>query len=215
MRIKDIEKSLKKEHDSSSVPDVLKRAQKAPINRLLDGQRPLRAFDKNTAVRVLWTVLALALAALICLGTLGIMGDGDRAALYCNYLHVRVENGDESTEFGIVVGEDNDVVVCVKEKENGVFVGQNLNKGGYTLQNAIGDVYRPNTGDKVYVCAVGRGDLTELAQLVGEIVDDADNTVIVLSQNDESVLASLKESTQSDSSDAGELVDAYLARYGA
>ena len=215
MRIKDIEKSLKKEHDSSSVPDVLKRAQKAPINRLLDGQRPLRAFDKNTAVRVLWTVLALALAALICLGTLGIMGDGDRAALYCNYLHVRVENGDESTEFGIVVGEDNGVVVCVKEKENGVFVGQNLNKGGYALQNAIDDVYRPNTGDKVYVCAIGRGDLTELAQLVGEIVDDADNTVVVLSQNDESVLASLKESTQSDSSDAGELVDAYLARYGA
>lgn len=215
MRIKDIEKSLKKEHDSSSVPDVLKRAQKAPINRLLDGQRPLRAFDKNTAVRVLWTVLALALAALICLGTLGIMGDGDRSALYCNYLHVRVENGDESTEFGIVVGEDNDVVVCVKEKENGVFVGQNLNKGGYTLQNAIDDVYRPNTGDKVYVCAIGRGDLTELAQLVGEIIDDADNTVVVLSQNDDSVLASLKESTQSDSSDAGELVDAYLARYSA
>lgn len=215
MRIKDIEKSLKKEHDSSSVPDVLKRAQKAPINRLLDGQRPLRAFDKNTTVRVLWTVLALALAALICLGTLGIMGDGDRAALYCNYLHVRVENGDESTEFGIVLGEDNGVVVCVKEKENGVFVGQNLNKGGYTLQNAIDDVYHPNTGDKVYVCAVGRGDLTELAQLVGEIIDDADNTVVVLSQNDESVLASLKESTQSDSSDAGELVDAYLARYGA
>lgn len=215
MRIKDIEKSLKKEHDSSSVPDVLKRAQKAPINRLLDGQRPLRAFDKNTAVRVLWTVLALALAALICLGTLGIMGDGDRAALYCNYLHVRVENGDESTEFGIVVGEDNGVVVCVKEKENGVFVGQNLNKGGYIIQNAIDDVYRPNTGDKVYVCAVGRGDLTELAQLVGEIIDDADNTVVVLSQNDASVLASLKESTQSDSHDAGELVDAYLARYGA
>lgn len=215
MRIKDIEKSLKKEHDSSSVPDVLKRAQKAPINRLLDGQRPLRAFDKNTAVRVLWTVLALALAALICLGTLGIMGGGDKAVLRCNYLHIRVENGDESTEFGIVVGEDNDVVVCVKEKENGVFVGQNLNKGGYTLQNAIDDVYHPNTGDKVYVCAVGRGDLTELAQLVGEIIDDADNTVVVLSQNDESVLASLKESTQSDSSDAGELVDAYLARYGA
>lgn len=215
MRIKDIEKSLKKEHDSSSVPDVLKRAQKAPINRLLDGQRPLRAFDKNTAVRVLWTVLALALAALICLGTLGIMGGGDKAVLRCNYLHIRVENGDESVEFGIVVGEDDGVVLCVKEKENGVFVGQNLNKGGYTLQNAINDVYRSNTGDKVYVCAVGRGDLTELAQLVEEIVGGSGNTVVMLSQNDESVLASLKESTQSDSNDASELVDAYLARYGA
>lgn len=215
MRIKDIEKSLKKEHDSSSVPDVLKRAQKAPINRLLDGQRPLRAFDKNTAVRVLWTVLALALAALICLGTLGIMGDGDRAALYCNYLHVRVENGDESTEFGIVVGEDNGRRRVRQGKGKRRVCRAKSQQGGYTIQNAIDDVYRPNTGDKVYVCAVGRGDLTELAQLVGEIIDDADNTVVVLSQNDASVLASLKESTQSDSHDAGELVDAYLARYGA
>ena len=44
MKLKDIEKSLKKEHDGAKVPDVMRRAQKAPINRLLDGQRPLKAY---------------------------------------------------------------------------------------------------------------------------------------------------------------------------
>ena len=54
MKLKDIEKGLKSEQNSQQVPDVLQRAKKAPINRLLDGQTPLKAFDKQTAVRLLW-----------------------------------------------------------------------------------------------------------------------------------------------------------------
>ena len=86
MKLKDIEKSLKREHDGTQVPDVMKRAQKAPINKLLDGQRPLRAFDKQTAVRVLWIVMALAVTALLCFGALGIMGNADTDTCACKRL---------------------------------------------------------------------------------------------------------------------------------
>ena len=35
MKLKDIEKNLKKEQDCKSVPDVYARASKAPLNKLL------------------------------------------------------------------------------------------------------------------------------------------------------------------------------------
>ena len=70
MKIRDIKNNLKNEHDEKSVPDVFSRAKKAPINRLLTGEEPLRAFDKTTAVRLLWIALALLLVCALAFSAL-------------------------------------------------------------------------------------------------------------------------------------------------
>lgn len=214
MKLKDIEKSLKKEHDGAKVPDVMKRAQKAPINRLLDGQRPLKAFDKQTAVRVLWLVMALAVTALLCFGALGIMGNSGGDKVSCAYVRVSVENGGEITEYGIVIEGVQNVALFVLEKKDGVKM-QDLQKSGISLKNAINEVYQVKNGDKVSICVVSSNEDSTLESDLKDAFSLEGNSVTVLAHNDENVLASLKEYAKNESSDIDVVVCAYLEKYRA
>lgn len=215
MKLKDIEKSLKKEHDGAKVPDVMRRAQKAPINRLLDGQRPLKAFDKQTAVRVLWIVMALAVTALLCFGALGIMGNGGGDKVNCAYVRVSIENGGEITEYGIVIEGVQNVALFVLEKSGSTMPMKDLQKGGNSLQNAINDVYQCKSGDKVSICVVSSNEDSTLASDLKDAFSLEGNSVTVLAHNDENVLASLKEYAKNESSDIDVVVCAYLEKYRA
>ncbi len=214
MKLKDIEKSLKKEHDGAKVPDVMRRAQKAPINRLLDGQRPLKAFDKQTAVRVLWIVMALAVTALLCFGALGIMGNGGDDKVPCAYVRVSVENGGEITEYGIVIEGVQNVALFVLEKKDGVKM-QDLQKSGISLKNAINEVYQAKNGDKVSICVVSSNEDGTLVSDLKDAFSLEGNSVTVLAHNDGNVLASLKEYAKNESSDIDVVVCAYLEKYRA
>lgn len=215
MKLKDIEKSLKKEHDGAKVPDVMRRAQKAPINRLLDGQRPLKAFDKQTAVRVLWIVMALAVTALLCFGALGIMGNGGGDKVSCAYVRVSVENDGEITEYGIVIEGVQNVALFVLEKSGSTSPMKDLQKSGISLKNAITEVYQVKNGDKVSICVVSNNEDSTLASDLKDAFSSVGNSVTVLSHNDENVLASLKEYAQNESSDIDVVVCVYLEKYRA
>lgn len=215
MKLKDIEKSLKKEHDGAKVPDVMRRAQKAPINRLLDGQRPLKAFDKHTAVRVLWIVMALAVTALLCFGALGIMGNGGGDKVPCAYVRVSVENDGEITEYGIVIEGVQNVALFVLEKSGSTSPMKDLQKSGISLKNAITEVYQVKNGDKVSICVVSNNEDSTLASELKDAFSSVGNSVTVLSHNDENVLASLKEYAKNESSDIDVVVCAYLEKYRA
>lgn len=65
MKLKDIEKNLKKEQDCKSVPDVYARASKAPLNKLLTGETPARAFQKQVVMNLLIFVLIIFLVMAI------------------------------------------------------------------------------------------------------------------------------------------------------
>lgn len=215
MKLKDIEKSLKKEHDGAKVPDVMRRAQKAPINRLLDGQRPLKAFDKQTAVRVLWIVMALAVTALLCFGALGIMGNGGGDKVPCAYVRVSVENGGEITEYGIVIEGVQNVALFMLEKSGSTSPMKDLQKSGISLKNAITEVYQVKNGDKVSICVVSSNEDSTLESDLKGAFSSVGNSVTVLSHNDENVLASLKEYAKNESSDIDVVVCAYLEKYRA
>lgn len=215
MKLKDIEKSLKKEHDGAKVPDVMRRAQKAPINRLLDGQRPLKAFDKQTAVRVLWIVMALAVTALLCFGALGIMGNGGGDKVPCAYVRVSVENGGEITEYGIVIEGVQNVALFMLEKSGSTSPMKDLQKSGISLKNAITEVYQVKNGDKVSICVVSSNEDSTLESDLKDAFSSVGNSVTVLSHNYENVLASLKEYAKNESSDIDVVVCAYLEKYRA
>ena len=212
MKLKDIEKSLKREHDGTQVPDVMKRAQKAPINKLLDGQRPLRAFDKQTAVRVLWIVMALAVTALLCFGALGIMGSGGNEKVSCAYVRVSVENGGEITEYGIVIDGVENVALFVLEKKDGVQM-QDLQMSGISLKNAISEVYQVKNGDKVSICVVGKNADPILEQDLKYAFSAKGNEVEMLSSNDPAVLSSLEMYAQTSEKDIDAIINAYIEKY--
>lgn len=213
MKLKDIEKSLKREHDGTQVPDVMKRAQKAPINKLLDGQRPLRAFDKQTAVRVLWIVMALAVTALLCFGALGIMGNGGGDKVSCAYVRVSVENDGEITEYGIVIDGVENVALFVLEKRNGVLIMQDENKSGYSVKNAINEVYQVKNGDKVSICVVGKNANPILEQDLKDAFSANGNEVEMLSANDSTVLSSLETYAQTSEKDIDAIINTYIEKY--
>lgn len=213
MKLKDIEKSLKREHDGTQVPDVMKRAQKAPINKLLDGQRPLRAFDKQTAVRVLWIVMALAVTALLCFGAMGIMGSGEKETVSCSYVRVTIESAGEITEYGIVADGTENVALFVLEKRNGVTVMQNENKSGYSVKNAISEVYNAKQDDKVSICVTGKNTNSILEQDLKDAFSANGNEVEMLSANDSTVLSSLETYAQTSEKDIDAIINAYLEKY--
>lgn len=68
MKLRDIEKKLRREQESKTVPEVYARASKAPLNKLLSGETPARAFQKQLVMRLLVIVLALFLVAAIEIG---------------------------------------------------------------------------------------------------------------------------------------------------
>ena len=210
MRLKDIEGKLKSEHNSQTVPDVLQRAKKAPINKLLDGQTPLKAFDKHTAVRLLWCVMLLLVTAVLATFAIAMIPDGAKDEVAVCYVNVKVKSGGENVVYGIVVENYETVSVFVKEKQNQTVIAQNLQKRGYSLESAINDVYEQKEGDRITICVLGNDVSADFATVVKDMFSPlAANTSV----NDSSVLFELKDFLGSDKTDVRSLIDEYVTKF--
>ena len=210
MRLKDIEGKLKSEHNSQTVPDVLQRAKKAPINKLLDGQTPLKAFDKHTAVRLLWCVMLLLVTAVLATFAIAMIPDGAKDEVAVCYVNVKVESGGETVVYGIVVENYETVSVFAKERQNQSVIAQNLQKRGYSLESAINDVYEQKEGDRITICVLGNDVSADFATVVKDMFSPlAANTSV----NDSSVLFELKDFLGSDKTDVRSLIDEYVTKF--
>lgn len=210
MRLKDIEGKLKSEHNSQTVPDVLQRAKKAPINKLLDGQTPLKAFDKHTAVRLLWCVMLLLVTAVLATFAIAMIPDGAKDEVAVCYVNVKVESGGETVVYGIVVENYETVSVFAKERQNQTVIAQNLQKRGYSLESAINDVYEQKEGDRITICVLGKDVSADFATVVKDMFSPlAANTSV----NDSSVLFELKDFLGSDKTDVRSLIDEYVTKF--
>lgn len=210
MRLKDIEGQLKNEHNSQTVPDVLQRAKKAPINKLLDGQTPLKAFDKHTAVRLLWCVMLLLVTAVLATFAIAMIPDGARDEVAVCYVNVKVESNGETIEYGIVVENYETVSVFVKERQNQIVIAQNLQKRGYSLDSAILDVYEQKEGDRITICVLGKDVPAGFANVVKDAFLPLDAKTSV---NDSTVIFELKDFLGSDKTDVGSLIDEYVTKF--
>ena len=210
MRLKDIEGQLKNEHNSQAVPDVLQRAKKAPINKLLDGQTPLKAFDKHTAVRLLWCVMLLLVTAVLATFAIAMIPDGAKDEVAVCYVNLKVESNGETVVYGIVVENYETVSVFVKERQNQTVIAQNLQKRGYSLESAINDVYEQKEGDRITICVLGKDVSADFANVVKDMFSPyAANTSV----NDSTVILELKDFLGSDETDVGALVDEYVTKF--
>lgn len=210
MRIKDIEGKLKSEHNSQTVPDVLQRAKKAPINKLLDGQTPLKAFDKQTAVRLLWCVMLLLVTAVLATFAIAMIPDGANDEVAVCYVNVKVESNGETVVYGIVVENYETVSVFVKERQNQTVVAQNLQKRGYSLKSAINDVYEQKEGDRITICVLGKDVSADFANVVKDMFSPyAANTSV----NDSAVIFELKDFLGSNKTDVRLLIDEYVTKF--
>lgn len=210
MRIKDIEGKLKSENNSQTVPDVLQRAKKAPINKLLDGQTPLKAFDKHTAVRLLWCVMLLLVTAVLATFAIAMIPDGANDEVAVCYVNVKTESNGETVVYGIVVENYETVSVFVKERQNQTVIAQNLQKRGYSLKSAINDVYKQKEGDRITICVLGKDVSADFANVVKDMFSPyAVNTSV----NDSAVIFELKDFLGSDKNDVRSLIDEYVTKF--
>ncbi len=143
MKLKDITEKLKKEHGDVRVPDVLERARKAPVNKLLTGETPVQAFRKSMAIRLLTMVLILLLAVAITLSAMWLT-DEARAAKGC---YVRIE-----------------IIRSVGGSERYAITAKGLIADGYFIEDvhnevapkkldisSISELYEAKSGDKVRI----------------------------------------------------------------
>ena len=210
MKIKDIESKLKNEQKSQNIPDVLQRAKKAPINRLLDGQTPLRAFDKQTAVRLLWCAMFLLVAAVLAIWAGATIPDGGQGKASLAYVRIIVVSEDETTEYGIVTEDFERVAALVQEKQNDTLVCQNLQKNGYNVEAALKEVYQPKEGDRITICVLGKDVSADFANVVKDMFSPyAANTSV----NDSAVIFELKDFLGSDKTDVRSLIDEYVTKF--
>ena len=210
MRIKDIEGKLKSEHNSQTVPDVLQRAKKAPINKLLDGQTPLKAFDKHTAVRLLWCVMLLLVTAVLATFAIAMIPDGANDEVAVCYVNVKTESNGETVVYGIVVENYETVSVFVKERQNQTVIAQNLQKRGYSLKSAINDVYEQKEGDRITICVLGKDVSADFANVVKDMFSPYAANASV---NDSAVIFELKDFLGLDKTDVRSLIDEYVTKF--
>lgn len=212
MKIKDIESKLKNEQKSQDIPDVLQRAKMAPINRLLDGQAPLRAFDKQTAVRLLWCAMFLLVAAVLAIWAGATIPDGGQGKASLAYVKVVVISGDETTEYGIVTEDFERVATLVQEKQNDTLVCLNLQKRGYNIADALKEAYQPKEGDRITICVVANTVPNGFADGV-KAAFSTDGVEIFTTENDSATIASLRSLTGEDGSDVDALINKYLEKF--
>ncbi len=218
MKIRDIKNNLKTEHDEKSVPDVFSRAQQAPINRLLTGEEPLRAFDKTTAVRLLWIALALLLVCALAFSALALMQDNKPAPAQ-SYVRLSVESEGKTIIYGFVISDES-VTVCTLERDGEDTPFSNVGKQGENIKYAIKDVYQVKDDDKVRVCVIGEDRNTALqlaTALVSAIRDgmqSGEEAVVSYSINDATVkseIATLLSLEQSATAD--QIAKAYFEKF--
>ncbi len=197
MNVKDIKKSLKEEHSNKDVPDVLSRAKRAPINKLLMGQTPLRAFDKAHAVRLLWIVTAILLVAVPAVFAFIFLPFGKIAAIE-SYVRIEIEDEGGTDVIGIVFGNGT-VVTCLAEQWQSTPVEQNLNKDGESAESAIKDVYLPKNNDKVRVWVFCKDEevAVDMAQSIKNIIEQCADGIadidVSATANDKAMLATWAE----------------------
>ena len=146
MKIKDIEKNLKKESDNVVVPDVYARVKKAPINRLLSD--PVHAFQHKLAMRMLFIAVAILLVVAIALSAIWLTPKQGPAEEF-GYVRVTI-NGD--TVYGFAINNSEIVYASITEKESGVVkTVSNTACVNKNVADAINLLYTAQDGDEVNV----------------------------------------------------------------
>lgn len=218
MKIKDIKNNLKNEHAEKSVPDVFSRAKQAPINRLLTGEEPLRAFDKTTAIRLLWIALALFLVCSLAFSALALM-QGNNPAPTQSYVRLSIESEDGTREYGFLLSDES-VTMCVCESSVGGTPFTHITDYDENIKYAITDVYQAKNNDKVRVCVIcdNSSFANELASTLAQNIkygaNAPQNITVSQSVNDAAVktqLASVLSLGQNPSAD--EIVKAYFEKF--
>lgn len=206
MKFKDIKNQLKDEHRSVQVPDMLSRVKRAPINKLLSGETPAQAFQKKLAVRLLVTATALLVAAVFCFAALLLFTENGQASPRC-YISLRVESGDLTESYGIVVSGDITTAVCIDENTK--------QKAQYSSISAL---YNLKSTDKVTVCAIcedAKIAARTLANFKDELVlfyGDLGGATLTTSANSPAAIDLLREYVGGDESDdIAKLIEKYAA----
>ena len=148
MKIKDIEKNLKKESDSIKVPDVYARVKRAPINRLLSD--PVHAFQRKMVMRMLLIAFAIVIVAVVALTAIWLTPNKASEEEY-GYVRVTVNDADI---YGFVVNKAGTVSASITEKAAGVdTLVRNSALRGQSIASAIAALYNANLNDEVVVSA--------------------------------------------------------------
>lgn len=169
MKLKDIEKNLKSEHSEKGVPDVYARVKKAPLNKLLDGETPIRAFQKQLVIRLLVIVLLLFTVVGICLGALWVTTPASPSLPQCTVTITVV--GDSGVDRYVVrVKNDYDIIGVTAEVLDGV----ELENPTSEVYPHISDFISPKAGDKVTVY-VDSLDSTRSGKVAKRVENDIKN----------------------------------------
>lgn len=222
MKLKDIEKTLKNEQKQMGVPDVLARSKKAPINRLLDGQTPLRAFNKPLASRLLWCAMILLVTTILCFAVFMLMPEKPQSVNY-GYISVTIESGADVDRYGIVTDDELQVVIVVREMGNEEKISQVVNIANNSLDNAISGLYDTNSIDKVWICVYyasneSAQNAIDIAKNAFDELYEVENIEDVLttsfgSEEDKAIWVGIIGETASADMSVNELAEAYLDKF--
>lgn len=222
MKIRDIKNSLKNEQKQMGVPDVLARAKKAPINKLLEGQTPLRAFDKSFALRLLWIALVLLVTIVLCFAVFMLMPSGATKTTY-GYVGITVESGEKIDRYGVVVDEKSKVLVVVHESGEMQDLPSAISTSSESLENAIKELYVANSTDKVFVCVycVSNEDaqnlLDDVKNIFNGLLETVENEVTfeasLASDGEESRLLEIVGDDEPTGMGMDEIIEAYLDKF--
>lgn len=146
MKFKDIEKKLKREQEQKTIPDVYARVSQSPLNKLLLGETPARAFQKRAVMSLLLIVLVLFLGVAIGLSAMWLSPADTKGAPDC-YVAVTVNSEAGDMRLGLVMSGGRSIVKCVVEENNGAFNKQPI----VSYKSRISDFISPKSGDKVSI----------------------------------------------------------------
>ena len=174
MKIKDIEKKLRREQDGQAVPDVYTRVKKAPLNKLLLGETPIRAFRKNLATRllaiacILFIVSAIALAAMwFTPSNIGAAPDCYASIALTRTADGTAEGAEDYCRIGVLMDAGGAVISITVELENGEPAD-----GEMTVYSAlISDFISPKANDKVSI-GVLCGNLSRGFERANKLADE-------------------------------------------
>lgn len=222
MKLKDIEKSLKNEQKQMGVPDVLARSKKAPINRLLDGQTPLKAFNKPFASGLLWCAMILLVAIILCFAVYMLMPRNETSST-CGYMSVTIESGESTDRYGLVADEDLSVLIVVHESGDTQGLPSVVQISNNTLEFALTELYANKSANKVCVCAHYSSNTH--AQNAVEVARDTFKNMFaktdieemfeerIATEDDKSTLLEIVGSGVSEDMSVDEIVEVYLDKF--
>lgn len=145
MKLKDVENKLKREQEGAPVPDVYARASKAPLNKLLTGETPAKAFQRQTVTALLAAVLVIFLVIAIGLSAMWLSPKAAPTGADC-YVCVVVQREEGASRIGLIMDGKN-VSVAVVEQTDGVVNTSPVK----SHTSRISDLIEAKAGDKVSV----------------------------------------------------------------